>query len=169
MSARRRERRRGELLLTAAVTIAITAMVGVGVGLTVVSRSGGCSEVYANPDTADPADIERCRTALPDQLQVAAAGANFIPTGANDTVASQLIAAGVDQGSRPPATGDAPLPPDVEAVVEGGEPDAGTPDAGSSDPDPDDSCAVIGGAPIPGGLLIGLSLWFVKRARRRRS
>lgn len=158
-------RERGELLLTAAVTIVITTMVGVGVGAAVVTRSAGCSDVYANPDTADPADIERCRTALPDQLQVAAAGANFIPTGANDTMASQLISAGVDRASRPAPSSDAPLPPDVRAVMEGG--DAGTDAGGSSSSDPDDSCAVAGSAPIPGGLLLGW--WLLVMGRRRRA
>lgn len=162
-----RRRERGELLLTAAVTIVITTMVGVGVGVTVVQRSAGCSDVYANPDTADPADIERCRTALPDQLQVAAAGANFIPTGANDTVASQLISAGVDRASRPAPSGDAPLPPDVAAVMEGEDAgrDAGTDAGSSSSSDPDESCAVAGGAPISGGLLFGLALIALRRRR----
>lgn len=113
-----RVRVEGGLLITALATVAVTALVGTGVGLTVVIQGGGCTDAYTGDETSQ-AELERCRGALPRQLEVAAAGANFIPSGANETLATQLIAAGVDQASQPPATDDADLPPSVQFAAEG--------------------------------------------------
>jgi len=102
---------------------------------------------------------------MPRQIEVLGAAANFVPSGAKETMASQLVAAGVDQGSQPAPSADEPLPHDVAAVMEGEEPEPEPEPEPSSDPD--ESCAVIGTAPIPGGLVLGLALWFVRRRRAR--
>ena len=119
MGPRKRRTQAGGLLVTALVTLSVTALVGTSLGLTFVLQGGGCSEAYTNAGEASAEDLERCRQALPRQLEVAGAGANFIPSGANETLATQLIAAGVEEASRPVPIEDAALPPAVEFAARG--------------------------------------------------
>lgn len=121
---RARDRRGGiaDLVLVGVVTIVITTMVGVGVGAGVVGSSAGCNDVlerFNDGEPVDEAEIRRCQDALPNQLAIASAGANFVPTGANDTFVTQVMTKVVDLGSRPPATEDAPLPPEVQFAADG--------------------------------------------------
>jgi hypothetical protein len=121
---RARERRRGlaDLVLVGVVTIVITTMVGVGVGAGVIGSSAGCDDVLRRIHDDEPvteAEVRRCQDALPSQLGIAAAGANFIPTGANDAVVTQPLAWVIHRAVQPPPTADAPLPPEVEFARQG--------------------------------------------------
>jgi len=114
---RAQHRSAGILLLTAAMTMGLTALVGLAAGLAVIDQSAGCSEIFTQ-DATSLADVERCRQAFPRQMEIAAAGASFVPTGADDILALGPINQLVDQASKPPARANGrPLPPDVEAEL----------------------------------------------------
>ncbi|MCA9610783.1 MAG: hypothetical protein KC619_34545 [Myxococcales bacterium] len=119
---RHRERGFADLVLVGVVTVVLTTMVGIGVGAGIVGSSAGCNDVLTRIDDNEPVtddELRRCQEALPNQLRIAAAGANFIPTGADDAIVTQPLAAVVDLASQPAATEDAPLPPEIQFARDG--------------------------------------------------
>lgn len=119
---RRRERGFADLVLIGVVTMVLTTMVGIGVGSGIVGSSAGCNDVLTRFNDNEPVtdeELRRCQDALPNQLRIASAGANFIPTGADDAIVTQPLAAVVDLASQPAATADAPLPAEIEFARDG--------------------------------------------------
>lgn len=118
-------RRRGgfaDLVLVGVVTVVLTTMVGIGVGAGIIGSGGGCNDVLTRFNDNEPVtdeELQRCRDALPNQLRIASAGANFIPTGADDAIVTQPLAAVVDLASQPAATEDAPLPAEIQFARDG--------------------------------------------------
>lgn len=119
--ASRRKRRSGQLLLIAGVTLTLGVLTGLGVGAGIIGAGGGCDDVLTRYDAGQPItadELTRCQSALPNQLQIAAAGANFVPTGADDAIILQPMAAVLEQASRDAPTGDAPLPGSVQGALD---------------------------------------------------
>lgn len=106
----------GVVALTAIITVGLTLIVAIPAGLIIVGQSSGCDDVIARITANEPVTQEehdRCATAFPNQLSTAGLAANFIPTGADDAIVTQPMAALVDRASQPAPTNDISLPSDV--------------------------------------------------------
>lgn len=113
-------RESGVVVVTALVVVGLTLVVGIPAGLIIVGQSTGCDDVIDRVTANQPVtqqEIDRCASAFPKQLSTAGLAASFVPTGADDAIVTQPMAALVDRASQPAPTSDAPLPQDVAEAV----------------------------------------------------
>ncbi len=111
---------RGEILITALVTLGITAVVGITAGLAIFERSDGCDDVWDRYDANKPVteeELDRCWRAYGEQWAIAGGAASFVPTGADDAIVMAPMSALLDRTTRSAPSGDASLPADVAQAL----------------------------------------------------
>lgn len=126
--------RRGTMGVGVGVAVVLCILVGTGAGVGIVAQSAGCSKVFEDLNEGRPldnAELERCRTSLPRQLELAGAATNFLPTGdklGEATIASIAYGLFLESATRPTAVAHNPLPADITFPDAGGAPTRGVDD-----------------------------------------